>query len=243
LSLSQVPADFVAISFYKMFGYPTGIGALVARHESLTMLRRTYFAGGTVQFASVQNRLVRYRPGGGGFEDGTPNFLAMPAVCDGLNWLQNIEMDRVQQHVDAMTECVLNRCAGFGDRIVLHGPRNIEDRGGTVALSLYRDGKLLPFEMVEAAARNFGIAIRGGCFCNPGAAEGAFAIPAGRARRCLQGDFSVAEYRRCMEGRAVGAVRVSVGIATTRYDIAALFDFIEAITDSGSSISAATIGE
>jgi len=46
-----------------------------------------------------------------------------------------------------------------------------------------------------------------------------------------------------MEGRAVGAVRVSVGIATTRYDISALFDFIEAITESGSAISATAIGE
>src|SRR5688500_15108653 len=35
LSVREVPADFVALSFYKMFGYPTGIGALIARREAL----------------------------------------------------------------------------------------------------------------------------------------------------------------------------------------------------------------
>jgi selenocysteine lyase/cysteine desulfurase len=34
LSLTRTPADFVACSFYKMFGYPTGIGALVARRAA-----------------------------------------------------------------------------------------------------------------------------------------------------------------------------------------------------------------
>ena len=36
LDLSQVPADFVALSFYKMFGLPTGLGALVVRREAVS---------------------------------------------------------------------------------------------------------------------------------------------------------------------------------------------------------------
>ena len=32
LDLSKYPADFVAISFYKMFGYPSGLGALIVRN-------------------------------------------------------------------------------------------------------------------------------------------------------------------------------------------------------------------
>jgi selenocysteine lyase/cysteine desulfurase len=59
LSLTNVPADFVALSFYKLFGYPTGVGALVAKRDALALLRRRYFGGGTVQFVSVQNRLAR----------------------------------------------------------------------------------------------------------------------------------------------------------------------------------------
>ena len=47
-------AHFVPLSFYKMFGYPTGVGALIARRESLARLRRPWFAGGTITLASVQ---------------------------------------------------------------------------------------------------------------------------------------------------------------------------------------------
>ena len=49
--------------FYKLFGYPTGVGALVARRKALAKLKRGYFGGGTVQFASVQNRLARLQRG------------------------------------------------------------------------------------------------------------------------------------------------------------------------------------
>ena len=34
LDLTETPFDFVAISFYKMFGYPTGLGALIVRHDA-----------------------------------------------------------------------------------------------------------------------------------------------------------------------------------------------------------------
>jgi molybdenum cofactor sulfurtransferase len=29
LDLTEFPADFVAVSFYKLFGFPTGLGALL----------------------------------------------------------------------------------------------------------------------------------------------------------------------------------------------------------------------
>ena len=51
LDLQAVQPDFVTISFYKMFGYPTGIGALLVRKTSFKALKRPWFAGGTVNFA------------------------------------------------------------------------------------------------------------------------------------------------------------------------------------------------
>lgn len=40
LDLSRVRPDFVPVSWYKVFGYPTGVGSLVARREALARLRR-----------------------------------------------------------------------------------------------------------------------------------------------------------------------------------------------------------
>ena len=45
LRFDVVRPDFVALSFYKMFGYPTGVGALIARRESLDALVRPWSAG------------------------------------------------------------------------------------------------------------------------------------------------------------------------------------------------------
>ncbi|MGH2588632.1 MAG: aminotransferase class V-fold PLP-dependent enzyme, partial [Dehalococcoidia bacterium] len=48
LDLGRYHPDFVSLSFYKMFGYPTGVGCLIARRAALAKLRRPWFAGGTV---------------------------------------------------------------------------------------------------------------------------------------------------------------------------------------------------
>jgi selenocysteine lyase/cysteine desulfurase len=230
LSLVDAAADFVAISFYKMFGYPSGLGALIARRDALSKLRRTYFAGGTVQFVSVQNRMARRKAGVEAFEDGTPNFLAMPAVKDGLDWLDSLGMQRVQQRVKGLTGLLLERFAELDDRVEIYGPRHIAARGATIAFNLRRHGRILPFEDVESAARENSIAIRGGCFCNPGAAEHAFSIPAPQARTCLRGKFTIPRFRSCLGERTVGALRASIGIPTTVSDLDRLCDFVREIT-------------
>jgi len=39
LHLDDRHVDFVSLSFYKVFGYPTGVGALIARRDALAALR------------------------------------------------------------------------------------------------------------------------------------------------------------------------------------------------------------
>ncbi|WP_279385174.1 aminotransferase class V-fold PLP-dependent enzyme [Methanosarcina barkeri] len=54
LDLSQWHPDFVSISFYKIFGYPTGLGCLIVRKDALNKLKRPWFSGGTISIVSVQ---------------------------------------------------------------------------------------------------------------------------------------------------------------------------------------------
>jgi selenocysteine lyase/cysteine desulfurase len=234
LSLRTVPADFVAVSFYKLFGYPTGVGALIVRKDALKLLRRTYFSGGTVEFVSIQNQIVRLKAGSEAFEDGTPNFLAMPAICDGLKWLGNIGMDEVRNHVESVTSKLLRGLIGLGTRIQVYGPLQSSDRGGTLTFNLFEGARLLDFETVEAAARQRGIAVRGGCFCNPGAAEKAFRMDAVLTRKCMEGAFSVPKFRACLGG-AVGAVRASIGVATNMADVTRLIDFLRSTTEGSAA--------
>lgn len=48
LDLSKFPIDFVTLSFYKMFGFPTGLGALLVRKDNSELLHKSYFGGGSV---------------------------------------------------------------------------------------------------------------------------------------------------------------------------------------------------
>ena len=107
LDLSQVQPEFVAMSFYKMFGYPTGLGALLIRKSVLEKLHRPWFAGGTVNFASVQGQGHYLAPNEAAFEDGTVNYLNIPAIKIGLEHLQKVGMDAIGERVQCLTGWLL----------------------------------------------------------------------------------------------------------------------------------------
>ena len=108
ISLREHEPEFVAISLYKIFGYPTGVGALVARRDALARLDHPWFAGGTVEYASVQNDLHRLKPEPEGFEDGTPNFLGLAALPAGFSFIESIGIQRLHDHVIGLTELFLD---------------------------------------------------------------------------------------------------------------------------------------
>lgn len=230
LDLGAVHADFTCISFYKMFGFPTGLGALLARREALARLRRPWFAGGTVDFVSVERRAHRLLRGAGGFEDGTLNFLGIAALGGGLAFLRDVGMGRASRRVKELTARLLaildaSRHPGGAPAVRIYGPRTTESRGGTVAFNLIDPhGIPVPYGHVERAASAQGIALRGGCFCNPGAAERALELPADAVIDCVdtipQGSFNLKALAECLGGSyAVGAVRASVSLPTTDADL------------------------
>jgi selenocysteine lyase/cysteine desulfurase len=229
LSLRRHPAEFVACSFYKLFGLPTGVGALIAKRSSLARLRRPWFSGGTVEFVSVAHDRHSRLSGSQGFEDGTPNFLDLAAVEDGFAFLKRVPRQALKAHVLALTRRFLQRAGALkhadGSPLVrLYGPADTEGRGGTVAFNVLRgDGRITPYSEVERRAQDHGVAIRGGCFCNPGAAEKAFGFAALNPEACLDrlaGRFSVDAFQHCL-GRdaAVGALRLSLGGPTNIADV------------------------
>lgn len=232
LDLEAVPADFVALSFYKIAGFPTGVGALVARRDALALLRRPWFAGGTVAFASSRNRMHRLLDGPAAFEDGTLNFQGLAAVPAGLDYVEAVGYDRVGRWVRHLTRLALSglgsaRRPDGGAAVRIYGPATTRDRGGVVAFNVFGpEERVVPCDDVVTAAAERSIHLRGGCFCNPGASEFAFGISPEEGHACLRrfatGPFSSALFSDCLGGRPVGAVRASFGPATSEADVGRL---------------------
>ena len=108
LDLSAVRPEFVAVSWYKVFGYPTGVGALLVRRDALPRLRRPWFSGGTIWGVSVQGGWHRMLEDEGAFEDGTLNFLSIPDVTTGLDWIDGIGIDLIHRRVTMLTGWLLD---------------------------------------------------------------------------------------------------------------------------------------
>ncbi len=242
LDLSSVQPDFVTLSFYKMFGYPTGVGALIVRRSALSKLRRPWFAGGTVNFASVQGQTHVLSPNEAAFEDGTLNYLSIPAVEIGLKHVESIGIDMIRERVRCLTGWLLEELLalrhGNGHAMVrIYGPANTEARGGTITLNLYDPhNHLLDYRRVEELAGEQGISLRTGCFCNPGAGE----IAEGLTEEDMRAGFTLGEeinllsFVRMMQERghkSAGAIRASIGLAGNFADIWRFLRFIAGFRD------------
>lgn len=242
LDLARWQPDFVSLSFYKIFGYPTGVGALIARRAALQKLRRPWFAGGTITIASVQGDGYYLEEGEAAFEDGTIDYLNIPAVAIGLDHIAAVGVETIHERVSCLTGWLLEQRRALqhsngAPLIHLYGPADTHRRGGTVTINFFDpDGHLIDYRDVEAAANARTISLRTGCFCNPGAGEQAH----GLTREDLAGCFgheermSFEEFITVMHGKAkdaVGAVRVSVGVASNFADVYRFLAFARTFID------------
>ena len=224
LDLSEFQPDFVPISLYKLLGYPTGVGCLLVREEALARLRRPWFAGGTIATVSVGGDWHALADGEPAFEDGTVNYLSLPAVEQGLRYLEGIGIDTIHTRVRCLTAWLLEELAALrhanGSPVVqIHGPRTTHRRGATIALNFLRpDGRLVDVQIVDSRAAEHGVSLRTGCFCNPGSAELVYEIPPEALLR-RTGSPSSSDHLRALGIESGGAVRVSLGVATTFRDV------------------------
>jgi selenocysteine lyase/cysteine desulfurase len=234
LDLSLVKPDFVPVSWYKVFGYPTGVGCLIARREAMARLRRPWFAGGSVYIASVQAGWHAMAAGEARFEDGTVSFLQIPDLESGLSWVQSIGIDRIHQRVMCLTGWLLDRLAALrhgNDKPMarIYGPAGTRGRGGTVSFNLLDPGgHVVDERAVARAASANGISIRTGCFCNPGAIEGAFGLTKADWRAALRGGVkTMDQYLGALGMPSGGALRASLGVASNVADVERFLAFVE----------------
>ena len=234
LNLTKYQPDFISVSFYKIFGYPTGLGCLLVRKDKFEKLHKPWFAGGTVTLASVQTRAHYLAKNHERFENGTINYLDIPAIKIGLDFIDEIGMERINKRVTTLANHLyfslkqMRHESGL-PQVRIFGPANRKHIGGTLIMNFFdANGKLIPFEEVEEKANTQMISIRSGCFCNPGVDEVNNCLSNEELSRYFtsrdKGDYyDMINYL----GKMRGATRVSVGIATTTADLNTFIRFVE----------------
>jgi molybdenum cofactor sulfurtransferase len=239
LDLGRWHPDFVDLSFYKMFGYPTGTGCLLARKTTLRKLRRPWFAGGTIAFSSVQAEMHYLTPGSAGFEDGTGNFLGLPAVELGLRYLDAVGMETIHTRVMGLTGWLIRQLLALRHRngaaaLRLYGPAGTERRGGTIEVNFFDPaGNMWDCHAVERLASDERISLRAGCHCNPGAREVALGFTEQEMARCFEAKdhLGLEQFLGAIDGKTTGALRASLGLVTTFADVYRFVHFAKTLVD------------
>jgi selenocysteine lyase/cysteine desulfurase len=110
----------------------------------------------------------------------------------------------------------------------------MDRRGATITVNFFDpDGELIDFRDVEREANARKISLRTGCFCNPGAGEVANNLTADDLRDCFDNPerMTFEQFLLVMDGKASGAVRVSLGIVSNFEDVYTYLDFARTFLD------------
>lgn len=239
LSANNKP-DFVVISFYKIFGFPTGLGGLLIRKNERTKsaLRKVYFGGGTISMALVNESKFEFRNGDeyhDFIEDGTISYLdivglnvAMKGFSKILvnDYMSSIEMYVKELSVFCYQELIQLRHYNDEKLVFVYRIKKCSEYGPIIAFNLMDSRKnFISYVLINKLAQEFGIHLRVGCFCNIGACKMHL------KNLNLLENFQLfghkcGDHIDLINGQPTGACRVSFGYCSTRDDVLKLVEFL-----------------
>jgi molybdenum cofactor sulfurtransferase len=178
LDMSDNLIDIVPISFYKIFGFPTGLGALIVKKSISKYLNKTYYGGGTIIVnSSYNNYHVKNNNFVERFEDGSPNYINIIYLEKFLDnkyintvkikiityyFLQKISDLKYQNGKHVFEIYDLNAELNFKEFCKKHGT--------IVSFNLLKSNEdYIGYKQVELLLNENNISVRTGCLCNSGA--------------------------------------------------------------------------
>lgn len=213
--------DYVVLSGHKLYA-PYGAGALVGSGEWLSTAEPFIAGGGAVRFVSTDD--VAWAPLPERFEAGSPNVIGCVALGAACRALSSIGMDKVAAHEDELLAHARERLSAvptLEQYAIWDGDHR---RIGVVACNLPDHAHGV---VAAALSAEHGIAVRNGCFC---------AHPA-MVRLLGVGTAEVEALRSASAagaGRLIpGAVRISMGLATTSAHIDAVAGALAEMAERG----------
>jgi molybdenum cofactor sulfurtransferase len=227
--------DFIALSFYKIFGFPD-LGALIVRKAAGHVFdKRRYFGGGTTEMTTcLEESWVARKESSlhARLEDGTiafRNILALKCaitthrrlfgglgeVSTHASWLARILHERLTSmtHYNGAPVCQIYKSEDSD----FH---NSQTQGPTIAFNVRRsDGTYIGPWHVGAFLRASRIHVRTGNVCNPAGIACALGVKPGWLRGAFDAGFRCNTQADLLEGVPIGIVRVTLGAISTLEDV------------------------
>uniref|UniRef100_A0A2I3LK03 Molybdenum cofactor sulfurase n=1 Tax=Papio anubis TaxID=9555 RepID=A0A2I3LK03_PAPAN len=223
---------------HPIFGFPTGLGALLVHNRAAPLLRKTYFGGGTASAYLAGEDFYIPRPSvAQRFEDGTISFLDVIALKHGFDTLERLTggMENIKQHTFTLAQYTYVALSSLrypnGAAVVrIYSDSEFsspEVQGPIINFNVLDDkGNIIGYSQVDKMASLYNIHLRTGCFCNTGACQRHLGISNEMVRKHFQAGHVCGDNMDLIDGQPTGSVRISFGYMSTLDDVQAFLRFI-----------------
>ena len=157
VDLTEIDADFYAWTGHKAYG-PTGIGVLHGRRELLEAMPP--FISGGHMIRAVGDKMSTWADLPGKFEAGTSQIAEAIGLGAAVDWIRELEIERIRVHEEALVADALGRLAEVPG-LTIHGPMAASERGALISFAL--EGAH-PHDVGEILGRE-GVCVRAGHHC------------------------------------------------------------------------------
>ena len=156
VDVQEIDADFYAFSGHKMLG-PTGIGCLYGKRHLLDAMEPYLYGGMMIKKVTYEESTWNDLPWK--FEAGTPVIEQGIALAEAVDYLEDVGMENIQAHEEALTEYAYDELTAHDD-VEVYGPPG-DDRGAVVSFNV--DG--VHAHDLSSILNDYGVAIRAGDHC------------------------------------------------------------------------------
>ena len=213
--------DYLALSGHKLYA-PFGAGALIGRSDWLAAGEPFLAGGGAVRYVGLDEVLWADLPDRQ--EAGSPNVVGAVALGVACRTLQAADREMLATHEAELIDLAQERLGAVPGveqyRMWAVGSPRI----GVLPFNL----STVPYAQLAAVlSAEYGIGVRHGCFC---------AHPLMVALLGIDPAADADIYRSLTKGDTMampGAVRLSLGLGTSRHDVEALLEAVETVATDG----------
>ena len=192
VDVQDLDCDFYAFSSHKAYG-PTGVGVLYGKTVLLNDMPPYHGGGDMIETVELHRSTFKKLPYK--FEAGTPSIADTIAFAAALRYLDNISMQKIKQHEQALLHYATEKLAAIPELRMIGTAKN---KTGVLSFVL---NNVHPHD-IGTILDHEGIAVRAGHHCAMPLME-RFAIPA-----CVRASFGIYNSREDVDALVAGLLAV-----------------------------------